>query len=146
MNPATDLLADRYGAPKYAGQRMDKADFLRWESDDNYVYEYNDGILEPTTGMKQDENYLLINLEDFFFRSAAFKSGDRLRAGMDFWVTDQQMRRADVSYFTSDQIRQMNTGSRVIPELVVEFASPTDNELVSITKRHEYFDADVQVV
>lgn len=142
----TNLLADRYGAPKYAGLRMDKADFLRWESDDNYVYEYNDGILEPTTGIRQDENYLFTNLEDAFFRSAAFQKGACLRAGMDFWVTDRQMRRADVSYFTTDQIRQMTTGLRVIPNFVVEFASQTDNELVSITKRHEYFDAGVQVV
>ena len=29
---------DRYGLPKYAGQTMIKADFLRWQSDDNYVY------------------------------------------------------------------------------------------------------------
>lgn len=38
-----------YGVPKYAGLTMSKADFLQWESDDNYVYEFNDGVLESTS-------------------------------------------------------------------------------------------------
>ena len=40
----------------------------------------------------------------------------------------------------------MNTGEKIIPGFVVEFASKTDNELVSLTKRHAYFDAGVQVI
>ena len=68
-NPVTDLLPYQYGVPKYAGHRMTKADFLRWESDDNYVYEFNNGVLEPTTGMRQDENYLLTNLENRFYQT-----------------------------------------------------------------------------
>jgi Uma2 family endonuclease len=146
METLTIAYDEQYGVPKYAGQRMTKADFLRWESDDNYAYEFNDGLLEPTTGMRQDENYLLANLETVFFQTAAFRSGGRLRAEMDFWVTEKQMRRADVSCFTSKQMQQMQTGQKVIPGFVVEFASHTDNTIVSITKRHEYFEAGVQVV
>ena len=142
----TERVGHLYGMPLYAGLNMTKAEFLRWESDDNYVYEFNDGILEPTTGMRQDENYLFSTLENTFFQTASFRSGSRLRPEMDFWVTDKQMRRADVSYFTSQQIQQMNTGQKAIPGFVVEFASNTDNDVVSITKRHEYFEAGVQVV
>lgn len=78
METTSDLLTERYGAPRYAGQRMTKADFLRWESDDNYVYEFNDGILEPTTSIRQDENYLLTNLENCFYATESFQNGDRL--------------------------------------------------------------------
>lgn len=67
-------------------------------------------------------------------------------AEVDVWVTPKQMRRPDGSYFTSEQIRQMAAGENVIPGFVVGFASQTDNELMSVTKRHEYFDAGVQVV
>lgn len=56
-----------YGPARYAGQRMTKEDFLRWESDDNYAYEYSAGTLEPTTGMKQNETFVLNNLEERFF-------------------------------------------------------------------------------
>ena len=45
--------------PKYAGQRMEKADFLARQSDDDFVYEWNNGILEPTAGMKQEELYII---------------------------------------------------------------------------------------
>ena len=81
--PVTDLLPYQYGPPKYAGHRMTKAEFLRWESDDNYVYEFNNGILEPTTGMSQDENHLLTNLENLFIKTSAFRNGWRLRPEMD---------------------------------------------------------------
>ena len=137
---------ERYGVPKYAGQTMTKDDFLRWESDDNYVYEYNDGVLEPTTGMRQDENYLLTNLETAFFKTSAFQKGDRLRSEMDTWVTKTQMRRPNVSFFTQEQIQSMATGENILPPFVIEFGSESDNELKSIRKRHEYFDAGVQVL
>jgi Uma2 family endonuclease len=138
--------AFRDGIPRYAGVRMTKAEFLNWESDDNYIYEFNAGVLEPKKGMRQDENYLLTNLENKFFQTRFFQQGGRLRAEMDTDLTDEQTRRPDVSFFTSEQIRQMNTGQPVIPSFVVEFSSATDNEWKSILKRHEYFDAGVQVL
>lgn len=144
--PVTNALPYQYGVPKYAGHRMTKAEFLRWESDDNYVYEFNDGVLEPTTGMRQDENYLLTNLENQFFQTNSFKSGDRLRAEMDVWPAEKQMRRPDIAYFTADQLGLMAADSKVVPSFVVELGSGTDSEMKSLMKRHEYFDAGVQVV
>lgn len=141
-----DVHNDRYGTPQHAGQSMNKVDFLRWASDDNYVYEFYNGVLEPTLSMRQDENYVLTNLEDSFYQTNAFKTGDRLRAEMDVWLTETQMRRPDIAYFHAEQIRLMATVSKVIPAFVIELASETDNELKSLIKRHEYFDAGVQVV
>lgn len=95
----TDSLPYQYGVPKYAGHRMSKADSLRWESDDNYVYEFNDGVLEPTTGMRQDEVYLFDAIEDRFFQTNAFREGGRLRGEIDVWVNKRRIRRPDASYF-----------------------------------------------
>ena len=145
-NPVIDSLPYQYGIPKYAGHRMTKADFLRWESDDNYIYEFNDGVLEPTTGMRQDENYLLTNLENQFYQTDSFKTGNRLRAEMDVWPTEKQMRRPNIAYFTAGQLRLMASDSRVIPPFVVELRSITDSEMKSLIKLHEYFNAGVQVV
>ncbi|GAB4035417.1 Uma2 family endonuclease [Spirosoma jeollabukense] len=144
--PTIQINAYSYGIPKHAGQRMTKADFLRWKPDDFYVYEYSNGTLEPTISMRQDENYLLTNLENQFFKTSAFQHGDRLRPEMDSWLTDVQMRRPDVSYFTSDQLRQMAIGADVVPGFVVESASESDSEQKGIIKLHEYFVAGVQVV
>ena len=146
METITAFETDRYGLPKYAGQTMPKADFLRWQSDDNYVYEYNNGTLDPTTGMRQDENYLLTNLENAFFDTASFQNGSRLRTELDTWLTGTQMHRPDVSLFTKAQLQMMVTGTNVVPTFVVEFGSESDSERKSNQKRHEYFDAGVQVL
>lgn len=135
-----------YGVPKYAGMQMSKAEFLRWESDDNYIYEFSEGVLVPKTGMRQEEDYLLTNLENQFFKTSAFQQGGRLRAEMDTDLTEQQMRRPDVSFYTAEQIRQMHSGQNVVPGFVVEFASKSDNDLDNLIKRHQYFNAGVQVV
>ena len=141
-----DVQHSVYGVARYAGQRMSKEDFLRWESDDNYVYEFDNGLLIPTTSMRQDENQLVANLENCFFATQSFRDGGRLRAEMDVWLTDKQLRRPDVAYYSAEQQRDMANGYRVIPAFVIEFGSVSDTESVSVQKRHEYFDAGVEVI
>lgn len=137
---------DRYGVPKYAGQTMEKVDFLRWKSDDNYVYEFNNGILEPTTGMRQDEILLFKRISRYFSQTNAYQTGGELLAEVDVWLTEKQMRRPDIAYYTTDQIDLIGISELVIPNFVIELASDSDSELKSLIKRHEYFDAGVQVV
>ena len=139
-------IAYDYGVAKYAGQTMTKADFLRWESDDNYVYELDNGILEPTTGIKQEEVLMLKQLTRRFQRTSAYEREGELVGEMDVVLLNDQVRRPDVAYYTGEQIQLIATGVTAIPGFVVEFGSVTDNELTSIKKRHEYFDAGVQVV
>lgn len=146
MEATTDSITDRYGVPKYAGHRMSKAEFLRWESDDNYVYEFNDGVLEPTTSMKQDEVYLFDTIENRFFQTTAFREGGRLRGEIDVWLNGKQMRRPDASYFSGGQLRQMAAGEKVISTFMVEFVSKSDDAPKYIRKLNEYFNAGVQVV
>lgn len=89
MESIAEVRNERYGVPNYAGQTMTKAAFLRWESDDNYIYEFNKGVLEPTTGIRQDEDYLLTNPENQFYQMKSFRLGGRLRAEMDVWLTSR---------------------------------------------------------
>ena len=144
--PVTDVLPYQYGTPKYAGHRMTKADFLRWESDDNYVYEFSDGVLEPTTSMKQDEVYLFDAIESRFFQTNAFREGGRLRGEIDVWVNRQQMRRPDAAYFSNLQLQQMAAGEKVVSSFAIEFVSKSDDAQKYIRKLNEYFQAGVQVV
>ena len=133
-------------APKYAGQRMEKANFLAWQSDDAFVYEWNKGILEPTAGMKQEELYIIRNLEDFFYQTAAFKQRARLVPEIDCWVSESQMHRPDLAYYTAEQIKHAATGESVLPAFVVDIISQFDDLTKVEKKRLAYFRAGVQVV
>jgi Uma2 family endonuclease len=132
--------------PRYAGRRMTKADFLAWDSDDAFVYEFDHGRLEPTKSMKQEEMYLLGNLEEFFIQTEAFRQGGRLRGEIDCWLTEDQMRRPDVAFFTKNQFQAAALGESVIPAFVVEIISEHDEILKGERKRSEYFAAGVRVV
>ncbi len=154
MEP-TDLVTDRYGAPKYAGQRMTKADFLRWESDDNYVYEYNGGILEPTKSARRvlvppaitpEERLLITNREHHFSYTDAFSKGNRLQIGVDVWATGQQLYRPNVAYFGNQQKSRPVTDEQFIPEFVVEFLSANRVAQNYLRALREYFNTGVQVV
>lgn len=146
METLTIAYDERYGIPIYTGHRMAKADFLQWKSDDNYVYEFNDGVLEPTTGMRQDEVLLFKRLNRHFAQTNAYRLGGELLAEVDVWLTQKQMRRPDAAFYSVEQIDQLANHTQVVPSFAIEFASVSDNEHTSITKRHEYFDAGVQVV
>lgn len=132
--------------PKYAGLRLTKAEFLTARLDDVFVYEFNDGILEPTLSMQQKETHILTNIEDVFFGTELFRQGGRLMAEVDVWLTGKQMRRPDIAVYTADQRRQMATGERVIPSFVVEIVSDYDDTTKDVKKVREYFDAGVLVV
>lgn len=140
------LLLKSPTTPKFTGQRMSKADFLNWESDDAFVYEFNDGVLEPTLGMKQNEVHLLRNLENAFFQTEAFRRGGRLFAEVDCWLTEEQMRRPDAAFYSAEQIPAMARNEPVIPAFVVEFISEHDEILKGERKRNEYFQAGVAIL
>lgn len=143
--PVTDSITDRYGLPKYAGHTMTKADFLRWESDDNYVYEFNNGVLEPTISMKPEEVILAKRILRRFNGTEAYRRDNELMGEIDCWVTEKQMRRPDIAYFTNEQIDQMANRERVVPGFAIEFVSENDDVRKYIRKLKEYFQAGVQV-
>lgn len=134
------------GIPKHAGRRMTKQEFLKWESDDAFVYEFNDGILEPTLSMKPEEIPLINRLMRQFFATAAFRAGGTLMPEADCWLTEKQMRRPDASFYAQEQLAALARGEQPIPTFVIELISETDEHYKTTTKLREYFEAGVQVV
>lgn len=125
---------------------MSKDDFLRWESDDEYVYKWNDGVLEPTNGIKQDEMQIARLLCRHFTHTNAYQNGGELMPEIDCWLTDKQMRRPDLAFYTNEQILEAQRGERVTPTFVIEIISEFD-ELIKVEKKVvEYFQAGVQAV
>lgn len=77
--------------------------------------------------MKQEDVYLLNALENQFFQTNAFREGGRLRAEVDVWVSDKQMRRPDVLFFTKAQFEKMAAGENAVPAFVAELVSENDD-------------------
>lgn len=120
-------------------------EFLTWEPEDGFKYEWNDGELIQFTGMKKRQYYIYDILQDLFFEKKYNKAGTFM-AEPDVMLTGIQMRRPDIAYFTKEQVLQGREGIDVIPEFVIEIISETDQLYKVEEKITEYFKAGVKVV
>jgi Uma2 family endonuclease len=120
-------------------------EFLVWEPNDGFKYEWNDGELIKFSGMKKRQYYIYTILNKLFTKKGYIESST-LIAEPDVMLTGIQMRRPDIAYFTDEQIYQGREGIDVIPEFVVEIISETDQLYKVEEKLSEYFKAGVKVV
>lgn len=126
---------------------MTKSEFLNWDPDDGFLYEFDAGFAEPTTGMKKEERYIVRNLQRAFKKTTAYTADALLLEESEVWLTPDQKRIPDVSLFTDQQIQDSLTEANdPIPAFVVEIISPTDVAGKVERKVLEYFEAGVQVV
>lgn len=128
------------------GIPMSKQRFLNWNPDDDFLYEFDNGTAIPTDGMKKAERYLTVNIQDKFATLKAYQDGGRLLAETDCWLTESQMRRPDLAFFSKEAIRVVDESSEPIPPFVIELISPSDKVKPVESKVIEYFEAGVQVV
>ncbi len=120
-------------------------EFLVWEPEDGFKYEWNDGELIKFTGMKKRQYYIYDVLNRLFFDKGYISQGSFM-AEPDVMLTGIQMRRPDIAYFTRDQIQRGRKGEDVIPDFVVEVISESDQSYKVEEKIVEYFKAGVKVV
>ena len=121
------------------------AEFMLWEPEDGYKYEWNDGELIQFTGMNKKQVYIYDLLLDLFI-DKGYKKNGTLVAEYDTMLSGIQMRRPDIAYLTKEQIVQTRAGVDVIPEFVIEILSESDNVNKVEEKVAEYFKAGVRVV
>lgn len=115
-------------------------EFLTWEPEDGFKYEWNDGELIQFTGMKKRQYYIYAILNKLFVKKGHIESGT-LMAEPDVMLTGIQMRRPDIAYFTDKQVIEGRQGIDVIPEFVIEIISETDQLYKVEDKLTEYFKA-----
>lgn len=120
-------------------------EFLLWEPNDGFKYEWNDGELIQFTGMKKEQLYIYDLLLDLFFEKEYKKLGT-LVAEQEVMITGIQMRRPDIAYFTKEQIKRSRNSENVIPEFVIEIISNNDQINQLEKKITEYFKAGVKVI
>ena len=84
-------------------------EFIRWQPNDGFKYEWNDGELIKFTGMKRKHLRLIQNLNNFFDKTKAKKANGQLICQQDIQISGTppagiQLRRPDLAYFTNEQI------------------------------------------
>ncbi len=120
-------------------------EFLAWEPNDGFKYEWNDGEIIQFAGMQENQINIYVNLLDLLIELGYAKTGT-LIAEHNVHVSGIQLRRPDIAYFTREQVRHSAQGGRSIPDFLVEVIS-THDKLNRVEKKlTEYFEAGVKVV
>lgn len=132
------LTATTVSAPKTLDE------FINWEPNDGYKYEWNDGELIQFTGMKRKHLQLIKRLNRLFLTTFAHQQGGELICEQDVQLTGIQMRRPDMAYFTDAQIKADD--EEPIPEFCIEVISSNDQINDLKAKLKEYFRHGVRVV
>jgi Uma2 family endonuclease len=121
------------------------AEFMLWEPEDGYKYEWNDGELIRFIGMNRKQVFIYDYLLDRFI-DKGYKQTATLVSEYDVQLSGIQMRRPDIAYLTKEQIAKTKNGVDVIPEFVIEILSENDNINKVEEKVTEYFKAGVKVI
>jgi Uma2 family endonuclease len=122
--------------------------FLKRYSDieDGYKYEYNNGIIEKTKTMNQEQTTLFATLLRVYITTQSFQEGGTITSETNMNTTDVQLRKPDIAIYSADQLKLMRNGQNQIAEWVAEVISDTDNINRVNKKVEEYFEAGVKVV
>ncbi len=112
---------------------------------DGFKYEWNDGFIEKTDAIKQEELYIVENLTDFLY-SIKSLIGGILTSEIETWTSDVKWRKPDMAYFSKAQITMASEKINTIPTFVIELVSKNDDVNDILDKNIEYFKAGVKVV
>ena len=111
-----------------------------------YKYELNNGIIEKSKKMNQDQAFIENNLLRLFVKTSFFTEGGCIFFEKDVKTSPQQLRRPDAAIFTAAQSKLMSNENMQVPVWVAEIISDTDNINRVNRKLEEYFNAGVLVV
>lgn len=120
-------------------------EFIDWEPNDGFKYEWNDGEIIQFTGMKQAQFYIYDILLELFF-DKGYKKSHSMIAEPDVELTGIQMRRPDIAFYTKEQVKKGRKEETVIPAFAIEIISSNDQINQMEKKLVEYFKAGMQVV
>jgi Uma2 family endonuclease len=121
-------------------------EFLVWEPNDGFKYEWNDGELIKFHYINRQLLSLISRLYQVFYKTEEFKQGGLLLAEQDVQLTGIQLRRPDIAFFSIAQIEASEGEEEQIPEFVIEVISTNDQIIKVRQKLSEYFKTGVRVV
>ncbi len=123
-------------------------EFLAWEPNDGFKYEWNDGEIIKFEKMNKKHLKLLKKLARLFLKTNAHAKGGELIYEQDVWLTGIQLRRPDLAYFSAEQIENSDVPGTddPIPGFAIEVISTTDQILAVKAKLRQYFQHGIRVV
>jgi Uma2 family endonuclease len=113
-------------------------EFMAWEPEDGFKYEWNDGELIKFVGMNRKQVFIYEALNQIFIEKGLWKTGT-LISEYDVQLSGIQMRRPDVAYLTKEQIALTKQGEDEIPEFAIEIISGSDKASKVEERTIEYF-------
>jgi Uma2 family endonuclease len=122
------------------------AEFMNWEPEDGFKYEWNDGELIKFENMKKKHLMLINKLYRLFYKTMEFQRGGLFLAEQDVQLSGIQLRRPDLAFFSNEQINNSLNDEEQIPAFVIEIISSNDQINTVEDKVIEYFKAGVRVV
>ena len=120
-------------------------EFMIWESEDGFKYEWNDGELIKFIGMSRKQVFIYEALNQLFIEKGLWKTGT-LISEYDVQLSGIQMRRPDIAYLTKEQIALTKQGEDEIPEFAIEIISDSDKANKVEAKTIEYFKHGIKVL
>jgi len=105
---------------------ISKEEFVLRASKTEDIFEFDNGRIIKMNSMKNEERYLVSNLLRKFQQTQAYQQRGELLPETDCWLTDSQMRRPDLSFFTKLQIEASAKAANPIPGFVIEIISKND--------------------
>jgi len=143
--PTAAVIAEQ--KPKSA-KKITKEQFLRRYADreDGFKYEFNNGVIEKTKAINQQQAMIQAILLRIFIKTKAFAEGGLFTAETDMDTSKTQLRRPDLAIYSGNQVTKMKVGEKQVALWVAEIISPTDRADDINAKVIEYFKAEVKVV
>ncbi len=121
------------------------SEFKRFDAEDGFKYEWNDGELIKFTGINKTQAYIYQKLNTLFIKLGLWNHGT-LFLEYDVWLSGIQMRRPDIAYLSNNQVNLGRYSEDAIPEFVIEILSGNDNINKVEEKIIEYYKAGVKIV
>jgi Uma2 family endonuclease len=128
-------------------RRLDTLEkFRRWQPEDTYKYEWNNGTIEKTPKMVTQQNFYIVDrLIRLFLKTSAFSKGGQLLTEPEAMTSNTQLRIPDMAFFSEKQMQQARKGIDTFPKFAIEFVSDTDSHRKVLAKLNEYFNAGMEV-
>lgn len=120
-------------------------EFLQWESNDGYKYEWDDGEIIKWSSLQSKHIYIYHQLIKLFYRNYKSPDGTFINKAK-IHLSPVQVRLPDTAYFTDKQIGDGSRGIEIIPGFVIEYISEQDRCADLERKIIEYFKGGVKVI
>jgi Uma2 family endonuclease len=115
-------------------------EFVEWDYCDGFKYEWFENKVIKFEGMKMKHLFIYSVLTDCFVEKGYHNKGI-LISKPEIILSESQLRRPDIAYFTDEQAYQGREGIDIIPEFIIEVISGGDKMIDVENKLTEYFKA-----